>query len=127
MDRCSWNSTGPSIVAGSTSFKSVRMIGVGRACRARPDRFAVHATPAPTPSRPIASRLVNAIFVPQTSYFVLRTSYLRNLKQPSRPHAAADAHGDDDAFGAAALAFDERVSGEALTGHAVRMADRDRA
>ncbi|MEY2943193.1 MAG: hypothetical protein RLY97_1207 [Pseudomonadota bacterium] len=31
---------------------------------------------------------------------------LQNLEQPCRAHAAADAHGDDDIFDAAPLAFD---------------------
>jgi hypothetical protein len=54
-------------------------------------------------------------------------SRFRELRTPRRPHAAADAHGDDDALGAAALAFDERVAGQALAGDAVGVAHRDGA
>src|SRR6185295_6269082 len=50
----------------------------------------------------------------------------QHLEQPCRAHAAADAHGDDDIFGAAALAFDQRVAGHPRAAHAVGMADRDR-
>src|SRR5882672_6918501 len=49
------------------------------------------------------------------------------LEQPRRPHAAADAHGDDGALGAAAPSFDQDVAGHARSAHAKRMADRDRA
>ena len=51
----------------------------------------------------------------------------QHLEQPRRAHAAADAHGGDDIFGAAALAFDQRVAGEARARHAVGVADRDGA
>src|SRR6267378_3172478 len=52
---------------------------------------------------------------------------LHDLKQPGRAHAAADAHRDDDLFGAAPLAFDERVADEPLAGHPVWMSDGNRA
>src|SRR5579883_1554294 len=52
---------------------------------------------------------------------------LRHLEQPRRTHAAADAHGDDDALGAAALAFDECVTRHARAAHPIGMADRDGA
>src|SRR5688572_14886452 len=38
---------------------------------------------------------------------------LKNFKQSRRAHAPADAHGGDDIFGAAALAFDQRMADEA--------------
>src|SRR6185436_21142714 len=41
--------------------------------------------------------------------------------------AAADAHRDDDLLRAAALALDERVADQTLPGHAVGMADGNRA
>jgi hypothetical protein len=50
-----------------------------------------------------------------------------NLEQSGRAHAAADAHRDDDILGAAALAFDQRRGRSARAGHAVGVADRDRA
>src|SRR5882724_10467217 len=50
-----------------------------------------------------------------------------NLEQPRRPHAAADAHGDDRVPGAAPLAFDQDMPGHARAAHAERVADRDRA
>src|SRR5262249_12095230 len=49
------------------------------------------------------------------------------LEQPRRAHAAADAHGDDDVLRLAAAAFDQGVAGAACAGHAVGVADRDRA
>src|SRR6266478_6347072 len=49
------------------------------------------------------------------------------LEQPCRPHAAADAHGDDGALGAAASSFDQDMAGHARSAHAKGMADRDRA
>src|SRR6185295_1849343 len=51
----------------------------------------------------------------------------QDFEHAGSAHAAADAHRDDDLLGAAALAFDQRVTGEALAADAVRMADRDRA
>src|SRR3546814_3058573 len=44
-----------------------------------------------------------------------------------RALAAADAHGDDGIFDAAALALDQRVADAACARHAERVADRDRA
>src|SRR5690606_7610845 len=46
----------------------------------------------------------------------------QHFKYTGGAHAAADAHGDADALGAAALAFDECMAREALPGHAVGMA-----
>jgi hypothetical protein len=54
-------------------------------------------------------------------------SAFRGLRTPRRTHAATDAHGDDDALGAAALAFDEGVAGQALAGDAVGVAHGDGA
>src|SRR5579859_7275331 len=54
-------------------------------------------------------------------------SRLENLEQPRSPHAAADAHGDDAVLGLAALALIHQVGGTAGAGHAVGMADGDRA
>ena len=54
-------------------------------------------------------------------------SLLHNLEQPRRAHAAADAHGHDRELGFAAAALDQRVTGETRAGHAVGMADRNRA
>ena len=51
----------------------------------------------------------------------------QHLEQRSRPHAATDAHRHHDMLRAAALAFDQRVHRAAGTGHAVGMADSDRA
>src|SRR4029077_20270257 len=53
-------------------------------------------------------------------------SSLMYLEQAGAPHAAADAHGDDGVFGAAAAAFDQYVAGHARTAHPVWVADRDR-
>src|SRR5207237_4323718 len=50
-----------------------------------------------------------------------------DLEQPCRTHAAADAHRADDVFRAASFALDQRVPDHARAGHAIRMADRDRA
>src|SRR6476620_398929 len=58
------------------------------------------------------------------AYCVLRLMY---LEQAGSAHAAADAHGDDGVFGAAAAAFDQHVAGHARAAHAVGMADRDGA
>src|SRR4051812_543337 len=52
---------------------------------------------------------------------------LETLEQSRRAHTAADAHGDDDIFGTAALALDERMASEPRARHPVRMADRDGA
>src|SRR5258708_22875595 len=49
------------------------------------------------------------------------------LEQPRRPHAAADAPGDDGALGAAAPSFDQDMAGHARSAHAKGMTDRDRA
>src|SRR5260370_9745634 len=49
------------------------------------------------------------------------------LEQPRRPHAAADAHGDDGALGAAPPSFDQDMAGHARSPHAKGMTDRDRA
>src|SRR5665213_1416385 len=51
----------------------------------------------------------------------------RHLEQPGRTHPAADAHRDDNKFGAAPLALDEGMPDHARARHAVRMADRDRS
>src|SRR5262249_3189475 len=48
------------------------------------------------------------------------------LEQPRRAHAAADAHGDDGAPGAAAPSFDHDMAGHPRSAHAKGMADRDR-
>src|ERR1700693_6137116 len=48
-----------------------------------------------------------------------------DLEQAGGAHAAADAHGDDAVFRAAALALDQDVAGHAGTRHAVGMADGD--
>src|SRR3546814_4644813 len=50
-----------------------------------------------------------------------------DLEQARRALAAADAHGDDGIFDAAALALDQRVADAACAQHAERVADRDRA
>src|SRR5687767_606916 len=50
-----------------------------------------------------------------------------HFEHAGRAHAATDAHRDAHALGAAALAFDQRMTGEALAAHAIRMADGDRA
>src|SRR6266581_4543250 len=50
-----------------------------------------------------------------------------HLEKTRRAHAAAYAHGDDDVFRAAAPAFDERVAGEPRPGHAIGVAEGDRA
>src|SRR6266446_6591245 len=50
-----------------------------------------------------------------------------HLEQSRRPHAAADAHGDDGAPGAAAPSFDQDMAGHTRSAHAKGMADRDRA
>src|SRR5205085_4927748 len=52
---------------------------------------------------------------------------LEYLEQPRGSHAAADAHRDDHVPGATALALDEGMAGHPGAGHAIRMADRDRA
>src|ERR1700728_4704136 len=52
---------------------------------------------------------------------------LVDLEQTGGAHAAADAHGDDRAVGAARVPFDQDVAGHARAAHAVGMADRDRA
>src|ERR1700733_3042615 len=54
-------------------------------------------------------------------------SLLQNLEQPGGAHAAADAHGYDRKLGLAAPALDQGVTGETRAGHAIGMADRDRA
>ncbi len=62
---------------------------------------------------------------PQMSHTIARIS--QHLEQAGRTHAAADAHGDDNVFCAAALAFDQRVAGETRAGHAIRVADGNAA
>src|SRR5580692_11896435 len=52
---------------------------------------------------------------------------LKHLEQTGRAHAAADAHGHHGIFGLAAAALDQGVTGETRAGHAVGVADRDRA
>src|SRR2546423_9379231 len=49
------------------------------------------------------------------------------FKQTGRPHAAADAHGDDGLAGAAPAALDQDMAGHARAAHAIRVADRDGA
>src|SRR5690606_33036681 len=56
-----------------------------------------------------------------------RTAGSENLEQAGGAHAAADAHRDDDVLRLAPLAFHQDVAGQAGTGHAEGMADRDRA
>src|SRR5467141_3091653 len=63
--------------------------------------------------------------VAQPILHVIKT--LVYLEQRRRPHAAADAHGDDGTPDATAPPFDEDVAGHARSAHAKRMADRDRA
>ena len=50
---------------------------------------------------------------------------LEDLEDACSTHAAADAHGDTHALGAAAFALDQGVAGQALAGHAIGMADGD--
>ena len=50
-----------------------------------------------------------------------------DFEQTRRAHSAADAHGDDDMFRAAALAFDQCVARQTCAAHSVGVADRDRA
>src|SRR5579883_1216352 len=59
--------------------------------------------------------------------FAIAQPILHYLEQPRRTHAAADAHGDDGAPGAAAPSFDQDMAGQARSAHAKGMADRDRA
>ena len=53
--------------------------------------------------------------------------HLSDFEQARSAHTAADAHGADDIFRAAALALDQGVADHARAGHAVRMADGNRA
>src|SRR3546814_4977577 len=57
----------------------------------------------------------------------VRSDSSEDLEQARRALTAADAHGDDGIFDAAALALDQRVADAARAGHAERVADRDRA
>src|SRR5688572_25553856 len=50
-----------------------------------------------------------------------------HLEKTGGAHAAANAHGHHDELSAPALAFDQRVPGEASAGHAVGMAEGDGA
>ena len=50
-----------------------------------------------------------------------------HFEQPSRAHAAADAHGDDDVPDFPAPSLDQRVPDEPCATHAVWVANRDRA
>src|SRR5437667_12134155 len=52
---------------------------------------------------------------------------VRRLDQPGRPHAAADAHGDDAPALLPPAQLVEQRPGHARAGHAVGVADRDRA
>ncbi len=52
---------------------------------------------------------------------------LQNLKNTRRTHAAANTHGDADALGATAFAFDQGVTGQALPADAVGVSDSNRA
>src|SRR3990167_3207427 len=54
-----------------------------------------------------------------------RTS--EDLEHPGGAHATADAHRHAHPLGAAALAFDQRVAGQALARHAVGVAHGDGA
>src|SRR6186997_965009 len=49
-----------------------------------------------------------------------------DLEQAGCAHAATDAHRDDAVPGATTLPLDEEMAGAAGSGHAVRVADRDR-
>src|SRR5450432_3945235 len=48
-----------------------------------------------------------------------------HLEQARRPHATADAHGDDHVLDAPSLALDERVPDHASAGHAEGVTDGD--
>src|SRR5688500_13574768 len=50
-----------------------------------------------------------------------------NFEKSCGAHAAAHAHGDDGVFGLAPATLDQGVAGQARSGHAVGMANRDRA
>src|SRR5581483_4466608 len=50
-----------------------------------------------------------------------------DFKQAGRAHAATDAHGYDAVLRLAPPALDQQMAGKPRTGHAVGMADRDRA
>src|SRR5579864_8120870 len=52
---------------------------------------------------------------------------LHHLEQSGRTHAAADAHCHDSELRLAATPLDQRVTGQPRAGHAVGMADRNRA
>src|SRR5206468_10370536 len=91
-------------------------------CLARISRPLVRSTP------PAGSLIVvpASMLEPTLQQQAQRLGSSKNFEHARRAHAAADAHRDDDALGAAALAFDQRVAGQALTRHAVRVANRDR-
>jgi hypothetical protein len=66
------------------------------------------------PERPIKSlSLRSGSSVAPKTFPTSNLSTLQNLEQPRRALSAADAHGDDDIFRAAPLAFDQRVAGHA--------------
>lgn len=51
----------------------------------------------------------------------------RHFKQARRAHTGANARGDDDVFDSAAFPFDQGVTDEPGSGHAIGMPDGDTA
>src|SRR5258705_10339260 len=54
-------------------------------------------------------------------------SSVDNFEKSCGAHAAAHAHGDDGVLGLAPATLDQGVAGQPCSGHAVGMANRDRA
>src|SRR5260370_2664904 len=52
---------------------------------------------------------------------------VNDLEQSRSAHAAADTHGHHAISGLATASLDQKMSGEARSGHAIGVADRDRA
>src|SRR5260370_36130112 len=71
----------------------------------------------------IPNSSVIAVFTCELSVF----RSVDDFKQTRRAHAATDAHGHHAVFRLAPPALDQEVAGQPGPGHAIGMADRDRA
>src|SRR5207237_8435939 len=70
---------------------------------------------------------VIAVFTRSSCFSVALFFSMDDFEKPRRPHAATDTHGDDGIFRLAPTTLNQSMAGQPGSGHAVGMANRDRA
>src|SRR4029079_13714703 len=70
---------------------------------------------------------VLAVFTRSSCFSIAAFCSMNDLEKSRSAHAAAHAHRNDGVFGLAPAALDQGVAGQSCSGHAIGMANRDRA